>query len=143
MFTTPKRKVQKVFIHCSANDNEKFYGNKLKDFIYNIHVKQNGWSDIGYHFLIDKKGNIIRGRPLERTPSAQKGYNVGSIAIMVHGLEDFSGESMTSLISLCNEINTAYDKKITFHGHCEVNPHKTCPVFPYKTVLQLDDKGYM
>ena len=141
-FVKPKRKVDKVFIHCSANDNEIFAGHRLYQFIREIHVDQNGWSDVGYHFLIDKVGQVMAGRSLEKIPAAQKGHNTGSIAIMVHGLEDFTGASMEALQKLCKQINEAYDCKLTFHGHCEVSD-KACPVFDYKTVLQLDDEGNM
>ena len=30
--------------------------------IQNLHMNSNGWSDIGYHFLTDKFGNIFEGR---------------------------------------------------------------------------------
>ena len=29
----------------------------------------------------------------------------------------------------------------TFHGHREVNPHKTCPVYDYRAILGLDAVG--
>ena len=142
MFNKPKRDVGTVFIHCSATDNENLYGASLKEAVYQWHVVENRWSDIGYHFMIDKLGHILKGRSIERTPAAQRGYNKGSIAIMVHGLEEFTGESMDTLINFCNEINEAYSGDIVFRGHCEVSS-KQCPVFPYKVVLQLDGDGYM
>lgn len=143
MFQKPNRKVTRVFIHCSANDNPIFAGRRLYNFIYDIHVNQNGWSDIGYHFLIDKHGQTMYGRPLRRTPAAQRGYNAKSIAIMVHGLEDFSEESMEALVDLCRDINEAYEGNIEFWEHREVNPHKTCPVFDAKAVLNLDEERHM
>lgn len=141
-FDKPERKVAKVFLHCSASDNNSLVGERLVEEIRHWHVDQNKWSDIGYHFLIDKEGGTFKGRNLEICPSAQKGHNTGSIAIMVHGLEEFTGLSMYSLIKLCKQINKAYDGNITFHGHCEVS-NKTCPVYDYKTVLRLDEYGKM
>ncbi|MFA6528724.1 MAG: peptidoglycan recognition family protein [Candidatus Gracilibacteria bacterium] len=32
--------------------------------IQRIHMETNGWDDIGYHFVIDKDGNIYEGRPI-------------------------------------------------------------------------------
>ncbi len=140
IFKKPRREVNKVFLHCSASDV------KSHDNIETIrkwHVEDNSWSDIGYHYFITKNGTIQEGRPLEKIPSAQKGHNTGSIAICLSGLDIklFTLYQFESLIKLCEEINKSY-YKITFHGHCEVSK-KTCPVFDYKQVLDLDDEGYM
>ena len=142
MFKKPYRKVSRVFIHCSASDLPR-KGAALKSQIHEWHVDDRGWSDIGYHLLIDKEGSLIPARPLEVIPAAQKGHNTGSIAVMVHGLKWFTGDSMYTLIALCKAINEAYEGEVSFHGHHEVQPNKTCPVFDYKTVLQLDKDGFM
>jgi len=70
--------------------------------------QQRGWSTIGYHYLIDKAGEIIEGRNLEKTPAAQKGHNTGTIAICVHGLRYFTDESLSALKDLTSQINLAY-----------------------------------
>lgn len=141
-FIKPKRKVHTVFIHCSASDDEKLIGKKLYNWVKRIHVNQRNWSDIGYHIMIDKKGNIMEGRPLENRPAAQKGHNTGTIAIMVHGLEDFTPVSLDALKVLCSVINDLYGDSLKFRGHREV-ANKTCPVFDYKKVLNLDKAGFV
>ena len=50
---------------------------------------------------------------------------------------------MYALIALCMEIDDAYEGRITFHGHNEVNPMKACPVFNYQQVLRLDPVGHL
>lgn len=137
------RPVDRVFIHCSASDKSELRGSKLYDWTWQIHVRDRGWSDIGYHFLIDKRAAVISGRPLEVVPAAQKGHNERTLAIMVHGLKYFSAESFDALHELCHVINEAYNGKVTFHGHCEVNSQKACPVFDYRGVLYLDKWGRM
>ena len=138
MFDKPERSVDRVFIHCSASDNPK---HDSIDVIRKWHTDEpplgHGWSDIGYHFFIKRDGTIENGRDLRRTPAAQRGHNRGTIAICVHGLESFTSAQFEALRKLCNEINRSYSY-ITFHGHNEVNPHKTCPVFNVKEVLGLD-----
>jgi len=141
VFKKPKRTVNKVFIHCTANDDVSLVGKKLVDKCTEWH-RARGWSTIGYHFIIDKLGNIMVGRDIERTPAAQQGHNTGTIAICVHGLDKklFTKDAMNALIALCKQINDAYAGKISFHGHAEVSS-KTCPVFDYKKVLKLDKTG--
>lgn len=105
--------------------------------------KARGWNTVGYHYFIKKDGTLQSGRDLEEVPAAQKGFNVGSIAICLHGLESFTEEQFRTLYDLCESINLAYGKKIVFRGHCEVNPDKTCPVFNYKEVLGINERGYI
>ena len=136
-FNKPKRHVDKVFIHCSASDNA---AHDNLQTITDWHVKDNGWSDIGYHFVITKDGQPHWGRFIETTPAAQKHHNTGSIAICLTGLNKFSEEQFIALRQLCAMINEAYEGEITFHGHNEVST-KSCPVFDYKTILGLDDEG--
>lgn len=138
MFIVPNRKVSKVFLHCSASDNPVHDDISI---IESWHL-QRGFSEVGYHFFIKKDGTIQFGRSLEKVPAAQQGHNAGTIAICTHGLKDFTEESLMAVQTLCEEINHAYDGKITFHGHREVSS-KTCPVYDYKTLLNLDDSGYM
>ena len=48
--------------------------------IQRLHQRDNGWSDIGYHFLIDAAGNIYQGRPFASGTklTAQTRYLVGA-----------------------------------------------------------------
>ena len=140
MFTKPDRLVDRVFLHCSASDRPE-HDNVAT--MREWHLAR-GWSDVGYHFFIRKDGTVEDGRPVGLTPAAQGGNNTGTIAICLHGLaeENFTADQYRSVIDLCSEISTAYGNMVTFHGHCEVSA-KTCPVFPYKAVLGLDDHGEM
>lgn len=54
----------------------------------------------------------------------------------------FTNRQFDALIKLCKDIDEAYDGKITFHGHKEVSA-KACPVFDYKEILGLDEKGHL
>jgi hypothetical protein len=143
-FKKPARPVDRVFIHCSASDDPRLAGEQLVAEIRAWHLARN-FADIGYHFVIDKAGRIMAGRSLEKTPAAQEGHNAGSIAICVHGLavEKFTPEALDSLAFLCRRIDAAYGGAVTFHGHREVNPHKSCPVLDYRRVLGLDERGRM
>lgn len=137
----PSREIARVFIHCSASDNQNH------DNIQTIrewHLGR-GWGDVGYHFFIDKTGNIYQGRPLELAPAAQRGHNEGSIAICLSGLRNFWDAQFNSLQQLCILLNSLYpntwtEDYLTFHGHNEVSA-KECPVFDYKKILALSPEG--
>ena len=143
-FLAPKRNVRRVFLHCSAWDSA-MAGQELVAEIRRWHTdpkpKGNGWNDIGYHFIIDGMGEVMPGRSLEKTPAAQRGNNLKTIAICTHGLtfpETWPrGAQAASVISLCGQINVAYHGVIAFHGHNEVS-NKSCPVFPVPDLLGLD-----
>ena len=138
-YKKPIREINKVFIHCSATDKPEHDDISV---IRDWHVAGNGWSDVGYHYYIRKDGVIQKGRPLERVPAAQRGHNTYSIAICLHGLNEFSVKQFDKLKALCEKIAISHCCKVTFHGHCEVS-NKSCPVFDYKSVLNLNDDGVM
>ncbi|MGL4873707.1 MAG: N-acetylmuramoyl-L-alanine amidase [Clostridium sp.] len=56
--------------------------------------KGNGWSGIGYHFYINKKGEIYRGRPEEAIGAHALYNNVDTLGIAVEGRYQF--ETMPS-----------------------------------------------
>ncbi|PHQ99511.1 MAG: hypothetical protein COB39_03395 [Marinosulfonomonas sp.] len=137
-FKKPNRPVTKVFIHCSASDNPDHDNVATMDAWH----KANGWSGVGYHLFCRKSGEGEIGRPMNKTPAAQKGHNRGSIAICLHGLVEgkFTKAQTDWLIEVCFQINQAYGGKVTFHGHREV-ANKTCPVIDYTSILKLDNAG--
>lgn len=136
MFERPRRRVERVFLHCSASDADSLASRKLVETVRVWHLAR-GFSDVGYHFLIDKHGEVLAGRSLEKSPAAQKGHNAGTIAICVHGLGEFPQPMLDACRELCRSINEAWRGRISFHGHCEVSA-KSCPVFDYKGLLSLD-----
>ena len=136
LFEKPARPVDRVFLHCSASKADAL-GDILVALVRRWHVDERGWSDIGYHFLVDRVGNVMAARPLDREPAAQRGHNTGTIAICAHGLETFPSPQLNAVAALCRQINQAYNGRLSFHGHCEVSD-KSCPVFDYHALLKLD-----
>jgi peptidoglycan recognition protein len=49
------------------------------------HMDSNGWSDIGYNFLVGGDGNIYEGRGWERVGAHAPGYNSNSMGICFIG----------------------------------------------------------
>lgn len=138
MFHKPRRKVDRVFLHCTASDNPV---DDNIEVIRQWHRLQ-GFDDVGYHFMIHKDGRLSYGRSLELTPAAQRGHNVRTISICLHGykVENFSPAQFATLQTLAGQIHHAYYGRVSFHGHCEVS-EKACPIFDYRQVLKLDRYG--
>ena len=62
------RKIDKIIVHCAATRE----GQDIKtDTIRDWHLKR-GWSDIGYHYVIELDGTIGIGRPIERSGAHTK-----------------------------------------------------------------------
>ncbi|MBI5246190.1 MAG: N-acetylmuramoyl-L-alanine amidase [Elusimicrobia bacterium] len=54
-------------------------------FIQDFHQHGRGWSDIGYHFLVDPLGNVLEGRPLETLGAHTLSNNEGNVGIVLLG----------------------------------------------------------
>lgn len=55
--------------------------------------KNNGWSGIGYHFVVQKDGTIYEGRPLNTLGAHCIGFNSNSIGVCFEG--NFNSEKPT------------------------------------------------
>ena len=49
------RNINKIIVHCSATPEDR---DVSIDTIRKWHVEDNGWSDIGYHWVIPLSGSI-------------------------------------------------------------------------------------
>ena len=90
--------------------------------IYNIHSWHlaNGWSGCGYHYFINKKGEIFKGRPDDTIGAHAKGYNATSLGLCFEG--DFESEIPSQVqidagLQLIEYLKKKYNiKKIKGHG---------------------------
>lgn len=90
--------------------------------IYNIHNWHlaNGWSGCGYHFFINKNGEIYRGRPENTIGAHATNHNSNSIGICFQG--DFEKEypsqaQIDAGLELVDYLKKKYDiKKVKGHG---------------------------
>ena len=82
------------FVHhtASSNDYTREQAAAMVRGIYAYHVKSNGWSDIGYNYLVDRYGRAYEGRAggLDRfvVGAHTGGFNTDSFAVSLLG--DFS-----------------------------------------------------
>ena len=76
------REIDLIVVHCSATPEGKHFSTET---IRNWHVNGNGWSDIGYHWVVELDGKVRAGRPEQRVGAHVKGYNRSSIGICYVG----------------------------------------------------------
>ena len=55
------------------------------DDIHRIHVNNNGWTGIGYHFYVRKNGSVYRGRPIDTVGAHCEDYNSRSVGVCFEG----------------------------------------------------------
>jgi hypothetical protein len=85
------RRARVAFVHhtVSTNDYGPADGPALVRGIYAYHVQANGWSDIGYNFLVDRYGRIYEGRygGIERAVIGAHagGFNTSTVGIAMIG----------------------------------------------------------
>lgn len=83
-------KVKNITIHCSATQN---LPSITKDVIKKWHTDK-GWSDIGYHAVIETSGMIRFGRPPNKTGAHVFGHNKDNYGICLVGGVDSAGKSV-------------------------------------------------
>lgn len=131
--------VERLIIHCSDTPASMDIG---ADTIRDWHVNLNGWSDIGYHYVITRDGTIQLGRDLDGDGNVEEeigahayGYNKGSIGICMIGGRpscNFTAAQWDSLEFLVTDILGRHNlPKSAVIGHNDVSD-KTCPNFDAK-----------
>jgi len=126
------RTIDKIIIHCSATPE----GRDVKmETIKSWHVKGNGWSDIGYHFVIELDGTLKEGRPLHRSGAHTRGENATSIGICyVGGIDKNKNAKDTRTAEQKDTLNKIVEglledyPEASVHGHNEFAA-KACPSF--------------
>lgn len=131
------RAIDKIIIHCSASE-------KIADAksIKKLHIEQNGWKDIGYHYVIKRDGTIETGRSEDEIGAHCEGHNSSSIGVCLGGLQYFDDaqlQSMGLLVRmLLNKYNLTYKNVL---AHYELDKKgKTCPNLD-ANLLRLYIKG--
>lgn len=76
-----RRTIREIIIHCSATPEGRNY--TVED-IRRWH-KQQGWSDIGYHYVIYRDGTIHEGRNVDIAGAHCVNHNAHSIGICYIG----------------------------------------------------------
>jgi N-acetylmuramoyl-L-alanine amidase len=135
------RPLNEIIIHCTATRPDWWSQRSTADKVAEVkrwHVEDRGWKDIGYHFLIDRNGYTVNGRPLDQIGAHTVGKNIGTIGIALFGghgsaaddkfADHFTPDQDQSLRALLVRLMKQYPSIKTISGH---NQHaaKACPGF--------------
>jgi len=86
------RKITSIALHCSASPMGR------GDDVFTIdrwHIERWGKnSGIGYHYFIDKDGNIFKGRWVDYMAAHVKGSNANTVGVVREGGADIDGNSI-------------------------------------------------
>ena len=129
-----KRTINEIIIHCSATPEGRDYT------VYDIRRwhKAQGWSDIGYHYLIYRNGHIEPGRDVDVIGAHCTGHNTHSIGVCYIGGMDRDNKQpkdtrtlaqKAALLSLLVDLKKKYPKARII-GHRDLDKYgKKCPSF--------------
>lgn len=128
------RDIDAIVIHCAATPPDVDVGvEEIRDW----HVNGNGWSDVGYHYIVRRNGMIEGGRPVEEPGAHAKGHNANSIGICLVGGVDaenrpdsnYTRAQWASLARIVRSLRASYpDARIL--GHRDLpGVTKACPSF--------------
>ena len=134
-----KRTIKEIIVHCTATPEGRNY---TVEQCRADHKKQ-GWSDIGYHYLIYRDGSIHNGRDVDLIGAhcAAGGHNTYSIGVAYVGGVAKDGKTpkdtrtlqqKAALLNLLTDLRRQYPQA-KIYGHHDFDKKKDCPSFDAKT----------
>ena len=129
------REIKKIIVHCTATPEGRDVS--VGD-IRRWHVEDNGWNDIGYHWVIELDGSLQEGRKEYLNGAHAKGHNSDSIGVVYVGgcdkdmkPKDTRTEAQKEeLLCILQDLKGRYPNAEII-GHCDVSS-KACPSFDAK-----------
>lgn len=131
-----------IAVHCSATrPSQQVDVEDLRKW-----HKAKGWSDVGYHWIVTRKGVIQRGRPENRVGAHVEGFNAVSIGVcLVGGVSEddftkpennFTPQQFAALARLLSVLKKKYPNAV-IQGHRDFpNVAKACPSFDVREWLK-------
>lgn len=108
-------------VHHSAGPK-----NQSVKAIQNFHMDGNGWSDIGYNFLVDEDGKVYEGRGWLVVGAHAPNHNTSGIGVCFIGNNNPTDAAKEAIRDLYEEANRRAGRKLKVLGHRDVYP-TSCP----------------
>lgn len=135
------RPINEIIVHCTDTRPNWWADRTSIEKVAEVrrwHVEDRGWSDIGYHYLIDRDGTVVEGRPLDCVGAHVKGHNAGTVGISLFGghggtatddfLDNFTEDQERALSNLILKLQNDYPAITKISGHNQY-ANKACPTF--------------
>lgn len=98
--------------------------------IRQIHTRDRGWSDIGYHYVIDRQGRVIEGRPIAYQGAHVSENNPHNLGVLVLGNFDQQRPTKKQVAALGSFLKlmmaTHKVPAVRVYTHKEIKPTQ-CP----------------
>ncbi|WP_394241097.1 N-acetylmuramoyl-L-alanine amidase [Vibrio astriarenae] len=126
--------MKRITIHCSATPVTMAVDANV---IRRWHLAR-GWSDIGYHWVVNRDGRIEAGRSMQRTGAHVRGHNHHNIGVcLVGGVSqqftpenNFTKAQWDALAQLIVVLSHCYNIPFAhIRGHRDYDAAKACPCF--------------
>jgi N-acetylmuramoyl-L-alanine amidase len=141
------RHIDEIIVHCTATNRNWFIDRDAHEVVEEVrrwHKEERGWSDIGYHFVIHRSGQIAAGRPITRNGAHTRGHNKGTIGIALVGgrggaadddfLDNFTPEQHRELHALIDSLKEEFPTITKVSAH-NMYAKKACPCFDVRQWL--------
>ena len=140
--THNKRTIDKIIVHCTATPEGR---EMTVEQIRQEHIKNRGFADIGYHWVVYLDGSIHAGRSEEKVGAHCTGQNAHSIGVCyVGGVENKPNTPYNklkakdtrtvaqkkALVDLLKQLKARYPQA-KIYGHKDF-ARKSCPCFDAK-----------
>jgi len=131
--TPAMRRINEIILHCAATRPDQDIGAAEIDEWH----RSNGWSGIGYHWVIRRDGTREPGRPEPHVGAHVYGHNANSIGVCLVGgfgscaddapVDHYTPAQLTALRVLMGELLASYPgARVTGHNDYAA---KACPGF--------------
>lgn len=128
-----RRVIKMIVVHCADTPEGR---NDTIDDIRRWH-KQQGWADVGYHYVITLDGTIQPGRNEDTIGAHCQGFNTNSIGVcyiggrtkdMKQAKDTRTVEQKAALRTLLMMLKSKYPSALIV-GHRDLDKKKSCPSF--------------
>lgn len=141
------RPINEIILHCSDTAPAWSDAKTDEQVVAEIrlwHMRDRGWKDIGYHYVINRNGHVLTGRPLDQVGAHVQGHNTGTIGICLVGgnggnendrfSDHFTAEQRAAVLGLIADLKIRFPVIAKISGHNEYAP-KACPCFKVSEFL--------